>query len=144
MVSHQSMSIKDKINKKLLDNELEFQASRSSGPGGQNVNKVNSKITLKFSVVNSRVLNEQEKEMIFKKLDKKINADGELLIQVEEKRSQYQNKEIAVRKFYDLLRKAFQRRKIRKATKPGKAAIEKRLKSKKKQSEKKKNRQVDW
>ncbi|TVP47595.1 MAG: aminoacyl-tRNA hydrolase [Mongoliibacter sp.] len=138
------MRIKEKIRKRLLDSELDFQASRSSGPGGQNVNKVNSKITLRFSVSNSRILSEEEKEIILNKLSNKITNEGDIIIQVEEKRSQYQNKEIAIQKFYDLLNRAFRQKKVRKATRPGKAAIEKRLKSKKIRSEKKKNRRGEW
>lgn len=138
------MTIKDKIAKRLLDSELDFQASRSSGPGGQNVNKVNSKITLRFSVSNSQVLSEEEKAIIINKLSNKITNEGDVVIQAEEKRSQHQNKEIAFQKFYDLIKTAFKQKKIRKATRPGKCAIERRLKSKKIRSEKKKNRNVDW
>lgn len=138
------MNIREKIAKRVFDSELDFQASRSSGPGGQNVNKVNSKITLRFSVSNSQFLSIEEKEIIVEKLSNKITNEGDIVIQVEEKRSQHQNKEIALQKFYDLIKKAFKQKKTRKATRPGKAAIEKRLKSKKIHAEKKKNRNVDW
>lgn len=138
------MNIQEKIKKGLFNPELEFQASKSSGPGGQNVNKVNTKITLRFNVPDSNVLEFEEKSILMEKLGNKLDNEGNLVIQCQEKRSQIQNKEIAIRKFYDLLLKAFQKKKIRKATKPGKAAIEERIKEKKRISEKKKSRRGEW
>lgn len=120
--------------------ELTFAASRSSGPGGQNVNKVNSRITLSWKVTQS-IVDAELKEIIQKKLHSRINTDGELQISVQESRSQLQNKEGAVQKLQELLVKAFAPRKVRKPTKPGKAAKQARLKSKKQHSEKKKWRQ---
>lgn len=121
-----------------------FQASRSSGPGGQNVNKVNSKVTLTFNIPNSMVLDEEEKSKLLEKIGNKLDSEGNLQIQSQEKRSQIQNKEIAIKKFYELLSKSFHKKKIRKATKPSKGAIEQRLKAKKVVSEKKKNRRREW
>ena len=141
---HQAMNIQEKIKKQLFNPEFEFQASRSSGPGGQNVNKVNTKVTLRFNVPDSNVLELEEKSILMEKLGNKMDNEGNLIIQCQEKRSQIQNKEIAIRKFYDLLLKAFHKKKIRKATKPGKAAIEERIKEKKRISERKKNRRGDW
>lgn len=120
--------------------ELDFQTARSSGPGGQHVNKVESKVQLYFDVQNSTVLSEEEKEKLSQKFKNKIDLEGKLQLQSQEKRSQIQNKELVVKKFYDLLRKAFEKRKIRKATKPTKAAVEKRIKEKKARSEKKAGR----
>ncbi|MEN2284085.1 alternative ribosome rescue aminoacyl-tRNA hydrolase ArfB [Algoriphagus sp. SE2] len=120
--------------------ELLFQTSRSSGPGGQNVNKVESKVQLSFDLKASKLLTEEEKETLLKKLKSKLTEDGILKVQAQEKRSQLQNKEIAIRKFYKLIKKGLEKKKVRKATKPGKGAIEKRLKSKKFQAEKKANR----
>ncbi|WP_194977128.1 alternative ribosome rescue aminoacyl-tRNA hydrolase ArfB [Aquiflexum lacus] len=134
------MNINEKIKNQLFNTEIQFQASRSSGPGGQNVNKVNSKVTLTFNIPNSMVLNEDEKVRLFDKIGKKLDSEGNLQIQAQEKRSQIQNKEIAIKKFYDLLSKAFYKKKIRKVTKPSKGAIEQRLKEKKALSEKKKGR----
>jgi ribosome-associated protein len=138
------MNIKDKIRLQLLNPEFQFQASRSSGPGGQNVNKVNSKVTLTFNIPNSIVLDEEEKSKLWEKIGNKLDSEGNLQIQSQEKRSQIQNKEIVIRKFYDLLSKAFHKKKIRKSTKPSKGAIEQRLKEKKVQSEKKKGRRGEW
>jgi len=120
--------------------ELTFSASRSSGPGGQNVNKVNSRITLSWKVHES-VLAPEVKEVILKKLQSRITADGELQLTVQESRSQLQNKEATIQKLHELLNKAFAPRKARKPTKPGKAAKQARLQSKKQHSEKKKWRQ---
>jgi ribosome-associated protein len=124
----------------LIKPELTFSASRSSGPGGQNVNKVNSRITLSWKVSES-ALAADVKEVILKKLQSRITADGELQISVQESRSQLQNKEATIQKLYELLAKAFTPRKARKPTKPGKAAKQARLKSKKQHGEKKKWRQ---
>lgn len=132
------MEIHRKIKLRLLDPEFEFMMSRSSGPGGQNVNKVNSKVQLKFNVGNSTILSEEEKAILQKKWASKLDASGNLMLQSQEKRSQIQNKELAIKKFYELLAKAFEKKKIRIATKPSKGAIEERLKAKKANAEKKK------
>ena len=101
-----------------LLSELVFTTSRSSGPGGQNVNKVNSKVTLKFDVINSSKLSEEEKELIMKKLATKITKDGILVLTSQDKRSQLQNKEEVLLRLDQLLVKAFTPKKSRKATKP--------------------------
>jgi len=124
-----------------LERELNFSVSRSSGPGGQNVNKVNSKVTLKFDVAKSQVLTGEEKEMIFRKLVPKLTTGGVLVLTAQENRSQLENKEAVILKFEKLLTKAFEKRKARKATKPSKGAIQKRITNKKQHSEKKKWRQ---
>lgn len=139
------MHINKKIKSRLFDSEFEIQASRSGGPGGQNVNKVNSKIQLFFDVNNSQVLSDEEKSILLSKWENKLDNDGKIMFQSQEKRSQLQNKELAIRKFYDALLKAFERKKIRKATKPSKGAIESRIKAKKVNAQKKQNRgNVDW
>jgi ribosome-associated protein len=133
-------SLEFRIAKGYFLSELIFQTSRSSGPGGQNVNKVESRVQLKFDVNNSLVLSEEEKVTLIQKGANKIDQEGFLHLSSQEKRSQIQNKELVIRKFYDLLKSAFHKKKVRKATKPSKSSKEKRLKSKKALSEKKANR----
>ena len=120
--------------------EIVFQTSRSSGPGGQNVNKVESRVELRFHLQDSQVLTEEQKALILEKLANQLTADGLLLVTAQDDRSQYRNKEIALVRFHELLLKSLRRPKPRKATKPGKAAVRKRLEGKKIQGEKKANR----
>ena len=124
-----------------LGNEIIFSASRSSGAGGQNVNKVNTKVTLKFDVKNSQHLTEEEKEILLKKLSTRLTNDGVLILSSQEKRSQLQNKEAVISKFEKIIAKAFEKKKARKATKPSKGAVQERIKEKKQRSEKKQWRQ---
>lgn len=121
-------------------NELEFATSRSSGPGGQNVNKVNSKVTVRWDVTHSAILEEQ-RGVILKKLHTRLTKEGVLLLTSQDKRSQLQNKEAVLQKLEQLLSKAFAPKKVRRATRPGKAARQVRLKEKKFHAEKKKWRQ---
>jgi ribosome-associated protein len=132
------MAIQRKLNAAVLGNELVFTTSRSSGPGGQNVNKVNSKVTLQFDVNGSAILTQEEKDIITEKLRSRLTRDGILLLTAQDKRSQLQNKESVLEKFDKVLVKAFERKKKRKATKPSKGAIQERIKKKKQLSEKKK------
>ena len=124
----------------LLD-ELEFSASRSSGPGGQNVNKVSSKISLRFDVRHSTKLTAEQKEVLLNKWATRLTNEGVLLLHAQEKRSQLQNKEEVLVKLENLLVKAFTIKKTRKATKPSKAAKRKRIDDKKQRGEKKEWRQ---
>jgi len=124
-----------------LGSEIIFSASRSSGAGGQNVNKVNTKVTLKFDIKNSQHLNEEEKENLLKKLSTRLTNEGVLILSSQEKRSQLQNKEAVVLKFEKIIAKAFEKKKARKATKPSKGAVQERIKEKKQRSEKKQWRQ---
>ncbi len=121
--------------------EVEFTTSRSGGPGGQNVNKVNSKVTARFDIPGSRILTEGEKEFLLSRLSSKATVEGVIVIAVQESRSQLENKETATAKLEQILRQAYVVKKKRKKTKPSKAAKQKRIESKKKQSEKKKWRQ---
>ncbi|PKP32601.1 MAG: aminoacyl-tRNA hydrolase [Bacteroidetes bacterium HGW-Bacteroidetes-16] len=114
-----------------------FSASRSSGPGGQNVNKVSSKMELRFHIMDSSLLSESEKEMLTEKLANKINNEGFLVLTCQTSRSQLANKEEVIEKFYALLTKALKPRKKRVPTKPGKGSIERKLKDKKRVAEKK-------
>lgn len=124
--------------------EFTFNTSRSGGPGGQNVNKVSTKVELRFNVIESVLLRADEKEIILEKLGNKINKDGELILVSQSERSQLANKEKVIEKFYNLLSKALSPKKERKPTKQTKQSKEKRLQKKKVNSEKKSRRkQVD-
>ena len=120
-----------------FESEFIFNTSRSSGPGGQNVNKVSSKVELRFNVPSSLLLNENEKEIIMTKLANKINLDGFLILVSQVERSQLQNKERVVEKFYITIEKTLKPVKARRASKPSRAAREKRLTDKKFVGEKK-------
>lgn len=124
----------------LLLKHVQFKTSRSGGKGGQNVNKVETKVELLFDVENCSVLNENQKHIIYNKLANKIDSDKVLHIVSQVERSQILNKEKAIKEFKRLIFKAFQPIKIRKATKPSKSSKEERLKSKKIHSEKKQQR----
>ena len=126
----------------LLHTELSFKTSRSGGSGGQNVNKVSTKVLLEFDVVNSKVLDETQRETLQAKLASKINSEGMLQVVSQTERTQLKNKKIALEKFNLLLTKCFLVRKERKATKVPKAVKEKRLNDKRIKSELKRWRQV--
>ena len=115
--------------------EFTFKTSRSGGAGGQNVNKVSSKVELDFDVMNSALLSDLQKQIILTKLKKSISKEGILQIISQTERNQIGNKEIAIKKFYELIAKCFIEKKKRKPTKPSKGAKEKRLKTKKRNSE---------
>ena len=120
--------------------EITFQTSRSSGPGGQNVNKVESRVELRWHLMESQVLTDAQKALILEKLANRLTADGLLLITAQDDRSQLRNKEFALARFHELLLKSLRRPKPRKATKPNRSAVRKRLEGKKIQGEKKANR----
>ena len=129
---------------KNFEHELSFKTSRSSGSGGQNVNKVETSVTVLWKVEDSAVFTESEKERILFKLKNKINAEGILQLTVSESRTQLQNKKIAIEKIQELVNKSLIVPKKRIATKPSRAKVEKRLESKKKLSEKKENRKFKY
>ena len=132
------MILKDDLNQ-----ELSFSFSRSSGPGGQNVNKVNTKVTLRFSIAESDILTDEQKGILEEKLANQMTKEGEVLLTCQDSRSQLKNKEEAVRKLYDLLNEALKKKKKRKPTKPTKASKERRIQDKKANSEKKTRRNID-
>ena len=128
------------MDKDKIISELTFKAVRSSGAGGQNVNKVSSKVVLTFDLNNSKSLSEEEKERSQKKLKSKLTLDGILILNCDEDRSQLKNKEIVIKRFLELIDKSLVIPKERKATKIPKSVIEKRLKDKSSTSEIKQNR----
>ena len=120
--------------------ELTYKTSRSSGAGGQNVNKVETSVTVMWNVAESECFSIEGKEMIFDKLKNRINSEGILQLTVSESRTQLQNKKIATDKILEIVEKSLFIPKRRKPTKPSKSKIEKRIKTKKQLSEKKENR----
>lgn len=142
VVTRHTMTHRRKIDATLLSGELVFTTSRSSGPGGQNVNKVNTKVTLRLDIPGSQVLTEEEKEILLKKLSSRLTNEGMLILSSQDKRSQLQNKEAVVGKFDSVMTNAFKKRKVRKPTKPSKASVEARITDKKRRSEKKKWRKL--
>ncbi len=120
--------------------ELQYKAVRSSGAGGQNVNKVSSKVVLTFDLNASNALTEEEKERIKLKLASRLTSENILILNCDEDRSQLKNKSIVTKRFLELIKNALVIPKIRKATKIPKSVIRKRIKDKKNVSEIKQNR----
>jgi ribosome-associated protein len=118
-----------------LNKEFTVKTSRSGGSGGQNVNKVATKVLLEFNVQYSQLLTEEERAVLLEKLADKLTTEGVLQIVAQTERSQLANKEIAFKKMYQLLNKCFVVRKKRKATKPTKSSVQERLTSKKRDAE---------
>lgn len=131
------MCAQRKIDVPTLGKEVVFSTSRSSGPGGQNVNKVNTKVTIRWDIANSTVLTPDEKEVLLNKLSAKLSTDQVLIVSSQETRSQVQNKMEVMLKLERIINKAFEKKKKRKATKPTKQAVKNRIESKKQQAEKK-------
>ena len=128
------------ISKEKLLKEVSFKTSRSGGKGGQNVNKVSSKVELNFEIQASDLFTDSQKLLLSEKLSNRINSEGILQVITEEERSQYFNKERSVQKLIALIKLALHQPKPRKATRPKRSVIEKRLKSKQLNSVKKINR----
>jgi ribosome-associated protein len=123
-----------------IKSELQFKAVRSSGAGGQNVNKVSSKVVLSFDLKNSQALSEEEKMRLETKLSSRLTSDFVLILNCDEDRSQLKNKAIVTKRFLDIITLGLHIPKIRKATKIPKSVIRKRIKDKKNMSEIKKSR----
>lgn len=124
----------------VLLSELKFKAVRSSGPGGQHVNKTSSKVEVTFNIIASEAFSEKEKERLKEKLKNRITQEGMLILSSSATRSQHKNKTKVIERLIKLIEASLKVSKPRKKTKPSKGAIEKRLKSKKQQALKKANR----
>lgn len=120
--------------------ELEYKAVRSSGAGGQNVNKVSSKVVLGFRPEASAALSEEEKALVAERLANRINNDGMLILQCDEDRSQFRNKDIVTRRFLQLIEGALKIYAIRKPTKIPRGVIKRRIENKRRASDKKQSR----
>lgn len=146
-----SLSPKNNIDKSsskgkdsIPEDEIEFQFSRSSGKGGQNVNKVETKVEVRFNIVQSKAFSDEEKEKIKKSLVNRITKEGNLIVVSEEERSQLENRRIALERLNEMIKKALKPEEERISTKPSKSIKERRLKEKKIISEKKKLRQKNF
>ena len=124
--------------------ELKWRFSRSSGPGGQKVNKTNTRVEIIFNIDESKVLNDYQKKVLTKKLKTKL-VNNCICLAVQEERNQLLNRQIAIKRISSVIRNSLKNSSnIRKATKPSKASQNKRLDSKKKRGELKKNRQIKY
>lgn len=128
------------MDEQLLIQEASYKAVRSSGAGGQNVNKVSSKVELHFFIDASEALSEEEKILLRNKLQTRLTKNNELILQSDESRSQHKNKELVTERFLELIKQGLVKPKPRKKSKPSKASKLKRLREKKMLSEKKANR----
>jgi ribosome-associated protein len=124
--------------------EVEIKTSRSGGKGGQNVNKVSSKVEMKFDLLSSALFDNDTKSYLLSRLANRLSSDNCIRVVSQEERSQYLNKQNALTKLHAILVKALQKDKPRKASKPKAAAIEKRLRDKQRKAEKKILRRNDF
>lgn len=128
------------MDKETIIQELDYKAVRSSGAGGQNVNKVASKVVLSFNLANSQSLNDEEKALAETRLASRLTTEKILILQCDEDRSQLRNKDIVTRRFFEVMDNALKEVKPRKATKIPRAVIKKRIENKRRQSEIKQSR----
>jgi ribosome-associated protein len=117
----------EELKSRDIEKELIFSASRSSGPGGQNVNKVSSKVELRFNLLMTLKFSDEEKDLIFRKLKNKITRDGELVLVSQSERTQLMNKIVVTEKFFDLVSSSLTVQKKRRSTRPTLSSKIKRL-----------------
>ncbi len=125
------------MNTENLLKELRFKATRSSGAGGQHVNKVSSKIVVSFAVLNSNELTDKQQELLCKNLATRLTKEQVLILSCDDSRSQHQNKALVMQRFLTLIKTALIRPKKRKATRPSKASVRKKAENKRKHAFKK-------
>lgn len=142
-INIEMMNLTDIQRKELLA-EVQFSAVRSSGPGGQNVNKVSSKIELRFAPAQSRVLTDEQRDRLLMKLKASLTAEGCIIVTAQESRSQTENKAKAIEKLFAIIDKALFVAKKRKPSTPTYASIMKRLDDKRRHSAKKMLRRANW
>lgn len=128
------------MNNIALISELHYKAIRSSGAGGQNVNKVSSKVVLSFDLKSSQALSEEQKALLEQNISNRLTTDLVLILNCDEDRSQLKNKEIVTKRFLQIIKKGLEVPKERKATRVPKGVIRKRIKDKKNVSQVKQNR----
>jgi ribosome-associated protein len=131
---------REELKSRNLESEFIFSTSRSSGPGGQNVNKVSTKVELRFNLLLTAAFSEKEKDLIFIRLKNKINKESEIILVSQSERTQLMNKEAVTDKFYNIVSKALTIQKKRRSTRPTLSSKIKRLESKRSRGKVKKLR----